>query len=227
MDYVKETRLAYIEKYRAKEYHRHLTREISWARFVTWREKKCVEKAFGSCEIDKDDIIIDLPCGTGILADEVIAAGGAVIAADISVAMMEIAGEHYSATQFKGFMNADITHIPLRQESIACAIVIGLMHRVPPEVRVAALNELSRITFRYIVVSFSVDTFLQKIKKRLLRWLFSEKILAPSPERFSEICAIVDASGMQVSGVFRPMPFFSSEIILLLKKRPITETIRQ
>lgn len=227
MDYVKETRLAYTEKCRAKEYHRHLTRDISWARFVMRREKKCVAKALRYCEIEKNDIVIDLPCGTGILADELTAAGDVVIAADISMAMMEIAREHYVTNRFKGFMNTDITRIPLRTGSIACAVVIGLMHRVPSEIKSAALKELSRITRRYIIVSFSVDSFLQQIKKRMLRRLFCEEIVAPSPEKLSEINASVASCDMQVDGVFRPVPFFSSEIVLLLKKDHKTETIDQ
>jgi SAM-dependent methyltransferase len=217
-DYVKETRLAYRNCARAETYKKQHTKALSWAHLTMWRECFCVEKALKQCNLKKYDKLLDMPCGTGILAAVLEKFPSLVIAADISRQMMRLAREEYRGKNFRGFIQADITNAPFRCETYDCVIVLGFMHRVPATIREQTLREITLLSKRFIIVSYSIDSPPQRLKQSLTRTIRPTHQSAPSPIRLRDISEEFNSLGLTVRKRFRVACFFSAEIVFLLEK---------
>jgi len=219
IDYENETRDAYQSHDRAMAYRRHLTEEISWARFTMWREKYCIAKALKLCKLSSWGKILDVPCGTGIMASTIKNnCIGRYIASDISLEMIKFAQLEYSSSRFDGFVRADITNMPFHNKSFSGTIVVGFMHRVPPEIRQKALEELSRVSERFIIISYSVNSIIQKMKKAALSRLSQKYSSAPSPVSTKEIIREFERLDLKILKRFHVFRGLSSEAIYVLEK---------
>ncbi len=219
MDYEKDTRLAYKDRQKAKAYRTLQTTDKSWGRFASWREKACVKKALSKCSLAKDEYILDIPCGTGVLASVLRGFPGLIVAGDISREMMELAWHDFQLPNFLGFIQADITQGPFRKETFSCIITLGLMHRVPENVRKDILEEISSLSKKFIIISYSLDSVTQRIKHWLIKKIIKSHKPAPSPLLFNNIMEEISPFGLMLRGIYYPMPFFSSEIVFLLEKK--------
>lgn len=217
-NYEIDTLNAYRSKQRAAEYKRYHTRDLSWARISTWREQRLLSRELSRYPWSSDDRLLDIPCGTGILGKLLHSFPFKIVASDISPEMMELAKEEYPADKFIEFVQADITNTGFTPESFACVIVLGFLHRVPLEVKRAALREVFALTSRVAIVTCSVDSPLQRIKHRVLSLLRKKHIPAPAPIRLRDIAAECELAGFKVVRVLTVVPFLSAEAMLVLEK---------
>lgn len=219
MDYRSETRAAYRDARRATAYEYDQTRRLSWARFATWRELRGVRKAL-SCYVWSDrDVALDVPCGTGILGPVLSEFPFRVVAADISMEMMERASGEYRECTWLGFVQADITDLPLGREVFACVIALGLLHRLPLEIRERVLQELSRLAANVVVVSYSVDGLWQRVKRAALRIVAPGYEPPPRPIRLEAIRQEITAAGFTVVRWFRTVPALSADVVFVLENQ--------
>jgi ubiquinone/menaquinone biosynthesis C-methylase UbiE len=135
MDYNKDTRDAYRNELKAKEYQEQYTKGTKWARFTMWRQRVLIDKIINQCNFKKTDKILDIPCGTGFIGKTLSKTPASIIASDISREMMERAYGEYVGDNFNGFVECDITKTPFRKESFDCIILLAFMHRLPKEIR--------------------------------------------------------------------------------------------
>ena len=219
MDYQRDTWLAYRDRTRAEDYARHHTERLTWARFAMWRERRGVERALRRCHLSARDTLVDLPCGTGILGDVLARFPARVIAADVSHEMMDLARNSYDPTKLGGFIQTDITGTCFRTGAFTGAVTIGLMHRLPSDIRRQAVAELARFARRFVIMSCSIDSHGQRMKRWLLRRLRSTYRPAPSPLRLAAMIEELRRHGLKVVTVFRVVPFLSAEVVLLLEKQ--------
>jgi ubiquinone/menaquinone biosynthesis C-methylase UbiE len=217
-DYFKETRLAYRDSIKAKRYKEQQTRGLSWARFTMMRERLCVEAALRDCNLTRNDRILDVPCGTGILADVLSKRPVNTVAVDISREMMEFARREYRGKNFNGFIQADITKLPFYDEIFDCAIILGFMHRVPESIRLQTLREVVSISKRFIILSYSIDSPAQRVKMELIKKLFPTHKSALFPISLKNINREFSSLGLTVKKNFKVLYFLSSESIFLLEK---------
>ena len=217
MDYEKDTRLAYND-IKAKKYKEQQTKGISWMRLTTWRERLCVKKAIKECKLTKTDKILDIPCGTGILADILSKFSSYIVASDISREMMNFTLEDYKANII-GFIQADITKTPFKKDTFNCVITIGLMHRLPVDIRLQTLQEITSISNRFIIISYSIDSPSQRLKHWMIGKIFPSHKSAPSPLAMQQISRELDANKLVIKRKFNVITFLSAEVILLLEKR--------
>ena len=219
MDYERDTRLAYKSHNKAQSYKKLQTSGFNWARLATWRSNLCVEKALRKCHLTSSDKILDIPCGTGILANVLQKFPSTSIASDISKDMMTLALEDYRKTRQVGFVQSDITKTPFRKGSFHCVITLGLMHRLPKDVRKLVLGEISSLSNRFVIVSYSIDSPYQRIKKNLLKRLSTAYDSAPVPMTLKNILAEIDLSGLMIKEKYSIIPFFSAVVIFLLERQ--------
>lgn len=219
MNYETETRSAYQSVARAAAYKRHQTREWSWARFATWREQRAVVKALRRYDWSERECVLDVPCGTGILSGALWRFPFRVVAADIAVEMMALGRSDYHGPTFRGFVQFDITRLPVRRQGCAAAIVLGFMHRVPSSVRQQALAELASVVSRVLIVSYSEDDVWQRSKRRLLRLLRPSYRPAPCVASSVEAEREVQNAGFVVRRRCHVVPLLSSDVLLVLEKR--------
>ncbi len=218
MAYEKDTRLAYKDRQKAKAYRTLQTTDKSWGRFASWREKACVKKALSKCSLAKDENILDIPCGTGVLASVLRGFPGLIVAGDISREMMDLARQDFQLPNFLGFIQADITQAPFRKETFSCIITLGLMHRVPENIRQAILQEICYLSKKFIIISYSLDSIYQRIKQWLIRILNPSHRPAPAPMPLRNILKELTFYGLIVRKRYYPVFFLSSKVVLLLER---------
>jgi len=215
-DYDERTRSAYSGA-KVADYKRH-TQGLRWGRFTMWREVRIVERAVRHFGLEHKELLLDVPCGTGIIAGVVKRNPGRVVGLDISREMMVEARKEYAAATISGFIQGDLTRLPLANGAVAGTVVLGFMHRVPPDVRLDSMCEIYRVTQRFAAISFTVDSVAQRIKRRIVRLLRTDHQFAPSPMPMQEVLDLCQTAGFRVcraEHVLRPL---SGEAVLWLEK---------
>jgi SAM-dependent methyltransferase len=219
LDYERDTLTAYQSAERAESYKRYNTTDWSWGRIVTAVEQRAVARELARYKWSPSDRLLDIPCGTGILGGILRDFPFRIVASDISVQMMELAKLEYPADRLEDCVQADITHTPFPRESFDCIVTLGFLHRVPPEVKRSALDEISALCTRVAIVSCSVDTRSQRLKHAILARIRRNHVPAPCPATLKGIVTECETAGFRVARAFYVIPFLSAEAILVLEKR--------
>ncbi|MBL51621.1 MAG: hypothetical protein CMG57_06650 [Candidatus Marinimicrobia bacterium] len=217
MSYEKDTKNAYRNQDKANAYKNQYIEGFKWARFTMWKQKKIIEAFINYCSFKKTDSILDAPCGAGYIGDLLSDLDSEIIASDISMEMMDLAIGEYKSDSFSGFIQSDITKLPFDFNYFKCTIVLALMHRLPKEIREEVLNEIIRVTSRYLIVSYSIESPLQQVKKLLLKIVNKNYLPAPSSLSFDTIINEFTDSNLNIIKHKRIMPFLSAKVVFLLE----------
>jgi len=218
-NYENDTLNAYRSVKRAEQYKRYHTKDWSWARISTWREQLLIARELSRYSWTTEDALLDIPCGTGILGGILRSFPFKIIASDISPEMMELAKDEYPKDRFLGFTRGDITKTGFSSNSFSCVVCIGFMHRVPLEIKRKALRELYSITKNVAIITFSVDSPLQRLKKKALTFIRRSLVPAPSPLPLNDIIVECEHEGFKVIRSFMVIPFLSAEAMVVLEKK--------
>lgn len=218
-DYERDTLNAYRTPERAVEYKRFHTTDWTWGRFVTWLEQRAIARELGRYKWAPSDQLLDIPCGTGILGNLLHQFPFRIVASDISAEMIDIARMEYPTDRLVDCIQADITNTPFPRGSFACVITLGFLHRVPLEIKRAALREISALSNRLVIVTCSVDTPMQRFKHAVLSRIKHNHVPAPCPVPIKEIIAECESQGFRVARAFMVMPLFSAHAMLVLEKK--------
>ncbi len=219
MDYEKETRQAYRNVDKARAYKELTSRKLAWGRFASWREQVIVRSILACCQLPPQAKILDIPCGTGILADNFRRFPNPVVAADISLEMMGLARAEYKFPHFLGFVQSDITKTPFRPGDFTCIVTLGLMHRLPGEIRRTVLAAIASLRPQYVIISYSIDSSWERFKQRRLKKLKPSHGSAPAPVPYEDIVREVEASGLKILHTYRAALLLSAEIVLLMERQ--------
>jgi len=210
------TRDKYKDTNVAKAYRAQHQDSNTWAKFTMTRELSFVDKGLSYYTTSKKDYLLDIPCGTGVAGSILSKHQSNVIAADISYEMMLEASEEYNPVSFTGFVQSDITKIPLDDSFVRGSIVLGFMHRVPDHVKKDAMDELYRVSQDFSIVSFTVDSFAYRLKKTLLRIVKPGHSNAPAPMRIDSIRNLIVSAVFNVDNELMVAPFLSGETVFWL-----------
>lgn len=127
------------------------------------RDKRALERALDFLGIEGH--VLDCPCGAGRITPVLSARGLEITGMDVSLQMLKQAAGHrepYRAVQ------GDALALPFRDRSFSAVVSMRfLYHLGTREERVRALAEMSRVSKRYLVVSFFDSRTLQSLEKRL------------------------------------------------------------
>jgi 2-polyprenyl-3-methyl-5-hydroxy-6-metoxy-1,4-benzoquinol methylase len=151
--------------------------------------------------------VLDLPCGTGRLLPLLVEAGFQVTAADSSAHMLERAqaawqsrhGTPGGSAPSIEFKQCDVMHTGFADAAFGGVVCNRLFHHfAEPATRVAALQELRRISHGPLIVSFfnsfALDAVRFKLKHKLRGTVPSDRIPIPLDEFSQDI----DASGLTI-----------------------------
>lgn len=218
-DYERDTLNAYRTAARATEYKRYHTKDWTWGRFVTWMEQRAIARELGRYQWAPSDQLLDIPCGTGILGKVLQHFPFRIVASDISAEMMDIARMEYPADRLVSCTQADITRTPFPRGAFSCVVTLGFLHRVPAEIKRAALRELAALSNRVAIVTCSVDTPLQRVKHAVLSCVKRGHVPAPCPVTMKEVVTECESQGFRVARAFLVVPFLSAHAMFVLEKR--------
>lgn len=213
--YETDTRQAYQDVERARLYKRRIE-GFNYTGIAMRRQLACVAAAARKIGLGRSDLVFDVPCGSGILAPTVRGTGAEMVLSDISRIMLDLAGDAYRGARVRGLVRADVTDLPLADGVFSCSICLGLMHRVPAEIRRAAMLELARVTSGHLIVSFSAFDRAQAVKRAVIRLIRPDFQFASHPTTMDELRREFADMGMRLVRIYRPIPFVSSEVVALL-----------
>jgi ubiquinone/menaquinone biosynthesis C-methylase UbiE len=218
MSYQTETRDAYRNEVKANDYKNQYIKGFKWARFTMWKQKKIINKYLFNCSLEKNDSLLDIPCGTGYIGNILSKLPCSIVASDISIEMMELARAEYSNNNFHGFIQSDITNTPFKHNYFKCVIVLALMHRLPVNIREQVLSEVVRISNEFVIISYSIESNLQKFKWKLLSMVNRSHIPAPASIPLSDIENELYSAGLKIVKKERIIHFLSAKVVFLVKK---------
>jgi ubiquinone/menaquinone biosynthesis C-methylase UbiE len=221
LDYENDTRHAYKDDKVAEVYHDAFAkgRGIGNIRFriVAAREIATVR---GFLAKIPHESVVDVPAGTGKLANMFAEMGCKVFACDISQNMLAVAKGVYESIGYKNveFEVVDATSlsdsIADRYESIVC---LRLMHRVPAQVRREILKEFSKVS-KYAIVSYGVDSIFQRFRRHIRNIFLGGGVDMLSAERLAVIRQELGAS-FEIVDEKAVIPVLSAERIFLVRTR--------
>ncbi len=184
---------------------------------IARREQRCIAKALERCS-PAPSRLLDVPCGTGKLAEVLSRHGREVLAADISMEMMILAKAAYEGQPgFRGFIRCDVTQLPFADESFDTVVCLRLIHLIPPSLRRDIINELARIASCRLIVSYGLTTRFQRIRLKL-RKMITGGISAPHPVKFDVARQDFEEVGLNLTDSFSILPFLSCERLFVLEK---------
>lgn len=216
--YHSQTRHAYQDDQEAKRYKEQHQGRLGWARLTMKRELDNVVAGLRHFGVGEADFVLDLPCGTGVAGPVFDDVPSRVLALDISMEMMGLARREYRPERLAGFVQSDITGVPLPDAFAKGAVVLGFLHRVPDDIKRATLAELHRVCGAFVLASFSIDSPLQRLKKRLLSLFRDDHRPAPAPISLEEIRRLAEEAGFRVVKVARVVPLLSSEVMVWMAR---------
>ena len=218
MTYEEQTKNAYRNKEKAAAYLSQYIEGTKWARFTMWKQKRIIKNFMKACNFNENDILLDAPCGTGYVGKILFSEPCKVVASDISLEMMELAANEYEQSKFLGFYQADLTNTPFREGYFKCVLVLALMHRLPEDIRKLVLEEVSKISSEFAIISFSESSLLQDFKQKIISIIKKSHIPAPASIPISTIEDEINAAGFTILKRKNIFKFFSAKLVYLLKK---------
>jgi SAM-dependent methyltransferase len=169
-------------------------------------------------------VCLDLPCGTGRLFPWLWQRRLQFVGADISLEMMRAAGTKVGATGDGGVPGAlvqcDGEYLPFKGRSLDAVFSIRFMFHVPREVRIRILQEMARVSRRWLILDIRHCYNVRWCFRRLCHGLGLAK---PRGEVWSRASLRREAAeaGLRLVGIFSPrrgLSFFSDKWVVLLEK---------
>ncbi len=186
------------------------------------RELHCIKRLLA--DIPAGASVLDLPCGAGRLLPFLAASGYRVFAADSSVHMIARArelAENRALANNVEFSVGDVLNTSFGDNTFDAVVCNRLFHHFfEPEVRIAALRELGRISRGPIVLSFfcsqSVSSAIFLFRNRFRRLPATDRV----PISFRAMAADIAAAGLQVERRMATKPLLGKQCYLKLTACP-------
>jgi ubiquinone/menaquinone biosynthesis C-methylase UbiE len=155
------------QRYKGEVADTYLSRRI---RQPHWKiEQKIVWKLLKSIALKEGSPVVDVPVGTGRFFDFYERLGYNVTGYDISEDMLRHAKSALSSSTDIQFQVADIHKLPNSDKSVDAVICIRYMQHVGASDFEKVLNELNRVTRRYIVLGIHMASEDESALKWLLK----------------------------------------------------------
>lgn len=218
MLYESETRAHFQNSETARKYKAEYAGPIRLSNFrakiIAHREKFLVRELLAN--LVPLSQLIDIPCGTGKMADVLAGSANNLVAADISQEMMNHAENDYRDNEsFSGFVVADASKTPFTSNQFDCVVMVRLLHRIPLDLKPKFLKEVHRITRQYAVVSYSTSSVVSKLSHRANSDRKINYVI--SHAHFAEMCTEI---GFEIITSKTVLPLLSTEVIALLRISP-------
>lgn len=183
--------------------------------FNSW-EQRVIEKCFR--DLKKGALLADIPCGTGRLAEPLLAAGYRVHGVDISGEMLNVAKQRLQ--RFGSAFTCEIGDARKMSagtdsyDGTLCARV--LMH-FPLEQQISFLAGVVRLGGAIVVINHSFDSPYQRFRRAIKR-LLGHQPPARFPITRRDIQALLRGAGLREVRHYRLLPLISEAIYVVAVK---------
>lgn len=194
-------------------------------RFAGWSgrafdrlEKSVILRAFA--DAPRNTTILDLPSGTGRIAEALLEAGFArVHGVDIAPAMLAVA--HRKLARFGERYTSEVGDVFEMAKQRSNEFELGLVARVlmhfPLPQQIEFLGCAATLVRRRVVFTQSLSTPYHRARREVKRW-FGHDAPAAYPITTSELRQLVAGAGLKLVRTYRPMPLITEEVIVVADK---------
>ena len=175
-----------------------------------------LERALGRAlaGIGRDALVLDAPCGTGILGPFLARRGLRRVGADISPAMLAVARDRDGAL---GHVRADLELPPLRPGSVDAVVCTRFLMHLPPVSRPRVLGTLAALARGPLVATVCHPYTLKSLGRVIRRVLGGRAKRSPRLTRRA-LAAEIDAAGLELGRVIPVMPLLSEVWVVVMRK---------
>ena len=160
-------------------------------------------------------LVLDVPCGTGILGAFLAGRGLRVVGADISPAMLDVARGRNHAL---GHVRADLEAPPYRQGTFDAVVCARFLMHLPAESRPGVLRTLAGLTRGPLVATVCHPYTLKSFGRAVRRLLGRQVKRSPRLTRRA-LAAEVQAAGLRLERVIPVLPFLSEVWVVVIRNR--------
>ena len=168
--------------------------------------------------LDARRLVLDVPCGTGIIGHHLALRGFRVVGADISPAMLEVAAQRDHAL---GLLRADLESPPWRPGSFDAVVCARFLMHVPAESRPRVLGTLAALARGPLVATvchpYTVKSFGRWVRRRLGG---TPKASARLTRRALD--GELDAAGLRLERLIRVLPLLSEVWVVVVRRAEST-----
>lgn len=166
-------------------------------------------------DVDGRRLVLDVPCGTGILGGHLAAAGFKIVGADISPAMLAVAAERDHAL---ALLRADLEAPPWRAGSFDAVVCARFLMHLPAAERPRVLGTLAALARGPLVATVCHPYTVKSFGRWLRRRLGGRPKRSPRLTRRA-LAAEVRAAGLELERVIRVLPFLSEVWVVVMRAR--------
>jgi len=215
MEYKARKRYQSKEVVRAYDAQRFTTFK---GRFIDRREKFLIRKALKYANVNPPAIILDIPCGTGRVSVQLAKESFRIKGVDLSSEMVSYAQQKAKQLHLENDIVVEVgdaENLSYPDNSFDTCISLRLFGHTPPNNRIRILQELRRVTKKYLVLTYYTKNCLQYFlrKRRRMRGVEWHPVVY---KRIEEELKIV---GLEKVRYFHLLRRISETIVVLAKKR--------
>ena len=166
-------------------------------------------------DVDGRRLVLDIPCGTGIIGDHLSTCGFEIIGADISRAMLGVAADREHAL---GLVRADLEAPPWRPGSFDAVVCARFLMHLPPGARPRVLRTLAGLTRGPLVATVCHPYTVKSLGRWLRRRLGRPAKRSPRLTR-QALAAEVAAAGLRLERVIPVLPLLSEVWVVVIRNR--------
>ena len=179
-------------------------------------ELKCLEQIVQ--RLPSRGTLLDVPCGTGRIAEVLVNWGFQVTAADISGEMIDVARQRIAnAGGYLPALRASADGLPFPNESFDAVISMRFLPHISDESRRLMLREMARVSKRWVIFSNSFSSSWYRGRRLVKRYLGHQ---APTRYPVTEDDLMEDLRFADLTEITRlwTFRFVSEEILVLCEK---------
>jgi SAM-dependent methyltransferase len=166
--------------------------------------------------VPPDGLVLDAPCGTGILSTFLRRRGFRVIGADISPAMLAVAHRRADAL---GHVRADLERPPYRPRSVDAVLSNRFLMHLPSDTRARVLRVLGELARGPVVATVMHPYTYKSFQRALRRTLGGTAKRSPRLTR-QQLEDEAARAGMRVERVIPVLPILSEVWVVVLRTLP-------
>lgn len=164
--------------------------------------------------LENSAVVLDIPCGNGRFVD-ILGSAKTYLMFDYAPTMLRAAlKQHHDKVSPSQMAVADVTCIPLESNSVDLTFCMRLFHHVTqPELRIAALSEMARVTRCYVAFSFYCTESWRYLRRRIRGKKPSGQAI---PTR--QMIAEAESVGLKFVRRFPKLQFVEQQRLMLFKR---------
>ncbi len=181
-------------------------------RVFTTLERRALRRALAT--VARDALVLDLPCGTGRLAEELLRAGYRVVGADISPAMLAVAEK-----RLKGFggrfrtMVCDARTLATGAADYDAALCARVLMHFPLPEQIEFLRGVARVTRGPVVLIHGIDSpYLRS--RRALKAVLRHQRPSRYPVTRRALGELLGGAGLRLRRLQWILPLVSEAVVI-------------